>query len=182
MNIEAIGYKINSNIGEDYLEISLQVKTNFNKDDIPYIKLFIHEALENTKAYCNSRSAHRILVVHNYIRKAYSFFLPTYLYSGYRFYKRSIKGRLQASQRFKQKAKIRSIGLLKTSCLFIPLLFAFGAFFEYSNRLPLVFLQENLIKSNDSKITFENYLKFKGRLNTVTNNLNKFNRSHNIKH
>lgn len=182
MNFDSIGYKINSNLGEDYLEISLQVKTDFNKEDLPYIKLYLNETLENTNAYCKSKNAHRILLIHNYVRRAYSLFMPTFVFSGYRFYKSVIRGRIQASNGFQNKAKIWSIALLKTTCVFIPIFFAFSALLEYSNRLPLMFLQESLIKFNDKKLTFQNYLKFKEKLHMKIYNSNRKNKNDSVKH
>ena len=168
MKIECKNYKINNSISksDSYIEINLDITTTFPKKDIDNIKLYLNELLEDTKAYCKSPSANQIMKYHYLTRSAYKVAFPLLLFSSYKLYKKVTYNKLQIPNLlFKQKLSTRLVGIGKTMLFVIPSLIFAGAFLEYSNRLPLLYIQERLNSDEKKgKEKFKSYLEFKERM------------------
>ena len=168
MKIECKNYKINNSISksDSYIEINLDITTTFPKTDIDNIKLYLNELLEDTKAYCKSPSANQIMKYHYLTRSAYKVAFPLLLFSSYKLYKKVTYNKLQIPNLlFKQKLSTRLIGMGKTMLFVIPSLIFAGAFLEYSNRLPLLYIQEKLNSDEkNGKEKFKRYIEFKDKM------------------
>lgn len=168
MKIECKNYKINNLISKNdtYIEINLDITTTFPKTDIDNIKLYLNELLEDTKAYCKSPSANQVMKFHYLTRSAYKVAFPFLLFSSYKLYKKFTYNKLQIPNLlFKQKLSTRLIGMGKTMLFVIPSLIFAGAFLEYSNRLPLLYIQEQLNSDEkNGKEKFKRYIEFKDKM------------------
>lgn len=170
MKIQCKNYKIRTINNEDYIEVTLDITTLFPKGDLENIKLYCNEMIEDTKAFCGSPSSNQLLKFHYLTRSIYKFAFPSILYGTYKLYKRLTCNKLAIpSYSFQKKLGIRLFGMSKSLIFLLPSLFCAGVFLEYSNRLPLLYVQDNLNKTcpKNSNEKFKNYLLFKQKINRM---------------
>jgi hypothetical protein len=160
MNLICQGYTLKKQNDNDYIEISIQIKTPLPKRDLPYMKTYIAELLEDTKAYCSSPSANQYFKYHYLTRSLYKNTLPLILYTGYKIYRNTT---LQQNT-FKHALTRHGKALFKSGLFLLPTLFCARMFLEYSSHLPLLYAKDTYKHSKDQ---LNAYLQFKDKINKI---------------
>jgi hypothetical protein len=160
MNLICQGYTLKKQNDNDYIEISIQIKTPLPKRDLPYMKTYIAELLEDTKAYCSLPSANQYFKYHYLTRSLYKNTLPLILYTGYKIYRNTT---LQQNT-FKHALTRHGKALFKSSLFLLPTLFCARMFLEYSSHLPLLYAKDTYKHSKDQ---LNAYLQFKDKINKI---------------
>ena len=172
MNLICQGYTLKKQNDNDYIEISIQIKTPLPKRDLPYMKTYIAELLEDTKAYCSSPSANQYFKYHYLTRSLYKNTLPLILYTGYKIYRNTTLRLLTnisnisviQQHTFKRTLTRHGKALFKSSLFLFPTLFCARMFLEYSSHLPLLYAKDTYKHSQDE---LNMYLQFKDKINKI---------------
>ena len=163
MNVECQGYKLKKRNDCDYIEVSVQIKTPLPKRDLPYMKAYIAELLEDTKAYCSSPNANHYFKYHYLTRSLYKNTLPLIVYTGYKIYKNTTALK-PSSNTFKQTVSLRGKALFKSTLFLLPTLLCARLLLEYSSRLPLLYTKDTF---KHAQPELKAYLEFKDKVNKI---------------
>ena len=168
MNLICQGYNLKKQNESDYIEISIQIKTPLPKRDLPYIKTYITELIQDTKAYCSSPNANQYFKYHYLTRSLYKNTLPLILYTGYKIYTNSILNCLnnfKLQNTFKQTITRHGKALCKSSLFLFPTLLCARVFLEYSSHLPLLYTKDTFKHAQQHEL--QAYLQFKDKINKI---------------